>query len=223
MPFLMLIHVACGTLAVLAGFIAMCAPKGKPVHVKSGQVYMVTMLGMAIAGGAIALLLPQSINVFASLLTIYLVITSWHAGRNNKIVRRSFEIFGCIFICVLAFFTLKTGLDVMHSEQQHLHGFGYNAFFVIGTMALVAAIGDVSLMLRGEITGKQRILRHLWRMCLSYFIAAGSLFEGPGVKVFPEVIKESGILGVPVPLIMLFTLYWILKTLLPKLNFSFGR
>lgn len=223
MDYLMIAHITLGTLAILAGFVAMCAPKGKRVHRKAGLVYLITMLGMATAGGAIAAILPQAINVFASSLTCYLVLTSWHAGRAKSVGRNGFEIIACVFICILAFMTLKAGYDVTQSEQQHLHGFGADAYFTIGGMALIAAIADLVMLAAGGASGKHRIIRHIWRMCLSYFIAAGSLFEGPGVPIFPQVVQDSGVLAIPVPLVMLFSLYWLIKTGFPKLRVLFWR
>ena len=223
MTYLMLVHVVCGTLAVIAGLVAMCAPKGRSLHINAGRVYLVTMLAMATSGGLTAILLPQAINVYAACLTSYLVVTSWHAGKNKQLGRNKFELLACLFICIIAFLTLKTGVDVMNSEQKHLQGFSYDAFFVIGSMAFVAAVADIVLLIRGGVQGKHRIIRHLWRMCLSYFIAAGSLFEGPGASAFPEVIRDSGVLSVPVPLVVLFTLYWLVRTMLPKLRLSFSH
>jgi len=34
-------------------------------------------------------------------------------------------------------------------------------------------------------------------MCIGFFTAAGSAFNGPGQNVFPEGIRKSGILSVP--------------------------
>jgi len=44
---------------------------------------------------------------------------------------------------------------------------------------LLAAAGDVRMLVRGRVLGAKRIARHLWRMCFGLFIAAGSFFLGP--------------------------------------------
>ena len=46
-------------------------------------------------------------------------------------------------------------------------------------MMLLAAAGDVRMLVRGRVLGAKRIARHLWRMCFGLFIAAGSFFLGP--------------------------------------------
>ena len=216
MSFLMMIHVLFGTIAVLAGFVAMCAPKGKQVHLQAGKTYVVSMLLMAFAGGVTAVFLPQAINVFASLLTCYLVLTSWRAGHQQCVTRGRFELVAFSGIFLVTTLCLGVAGYIVFTDAEDLHGFGADAYLTIGLMALVATLADINLLVRGKLVGKQRIIRHLWRMCLSYFIAAGSLFEGPGMKAFPPIIQDSGALAIPVPLVMLFTLYWLIKMQLPK-------
>ena len=46
------------------------------------------------------------------------------------------------------------------------------------SIPLLAAIGDLRMLLRGGISGTSRITRHLWRMCYGLFIATGSFFLG---------------------------------------------
>ena len=218
MSLIMLTHVLFGIIAIISGLVAMCAPKGKAWHKQAGKIYVISMLVMAIAGGLASVLLPQAINLFAAFLTGYLVLTSWQAGRGNAVSRGRAEILGLVFISIVAFSSLSVAAYLISSEVRGFHGYGADAYMTIGIMALVVVLGDLNLMFRGSLQGKQKLVRHVWRMCLSYFIAAGSLFEGPGVKIFPDVIKESGALSIPVPLVMIFTLYWVLKLTLPKIK-----
>ena len=51
--------------------------------------------------------------------------------------------------------------------------------FFLGTIALLAATGDIRMIVRRGVLGARRIRRHLWRMCFGLFIAAGSFFLGP--------------------------------------------
>jgi hypothetical protein len=43
---------------------------------------------------------------------------------------------------------------------------------------------DVKVILRGSMTGQQRIGRHLTRMCAAFFLAAGSFFVGQQKVMF---------------------------------------
>ena len=77
----------------------------------------------------------------------------------------------------------------------------------------LAAIGDIRLLFRKTFSAQQRLARHLWRMCLGFFIAAGSAFTGPGAAVFPQAVQDSGILSAPELIIFCLMLYWFFKTL----------
>src|SRR5258708_7416248 len=48
--------------------------------------------------------------------------------------------------------------------------------FFMGSVMLLAAAGDIRMLVRGGVLGAKRIARHLWRMCFGLFIAAGSFF-----------------------------------------------
>jgi hypothetical protein len=223
MSVIMWVHVIFGSLAVLAGFIALAAPKGKSWHIGAGKLYILTMLVMAVAGGLAALILPQAINVFAAALTGYLVVTAWHAASKKQLGRGPFEIISCVFILTIAIFCLGIGFNAMNSAEGAFHGYTYDAYFTIGGIAAFAALMDISLLLRGSVVGKQRIGRHIWRMSVSYFIAVGSLFEGPGAQAFPDFLRESGVLAIPAPLVILVMLYWLIRTLMPGPGFKFGH
>ncbi|WP_156413710.1 hypothetical protein [Lacimicrobium alkaliphilum] len=223
MSLIMWVHVIFGTLAVLAGFMALVAPKGQAWHIRAGKLYVLTMLIMAAAGGLAALLLPQAINVFAAGLTAYLVMTAWHAANKKQLGRDPFEIISCVFILTIASICLGIGVEAMNSAEGAYHGYTYDAYFIIGGIAAFAALMDISLLIRGNVAGKQRIARHIWRMSVSYFIAVGSLFEGPGAQAFPDFLRESGVLGIPAPLVILFMLYWLIRTLMPRPGFKFSH
>ena len=75
-------------------------------------------------------------------------------------------------------------------------------------------------MRAGQIAGAQRIVRHLWRMCFAMLIATGSFFAGQ-MQVFPELVRKSSLLGVPVLmipvlLVIVTTLYWLVRTLVKR-------
>ena len=50
-------------------------------------------------------------------------------------------------------------------------------------------------------------------MSFGFFIAAGSLFTGPGSKVFPELIRQTGILSAPEAIIALLMVFWLVRVL----------
>lgn len=82
--------------------------------------------------------------------------------------------------------------------------------FFLGTVVLLAAIGDGRMMLAGGIQGTRRLARHLWRMCFGLFIATGS-FVAQLVRMtfIPDWMRSLPvILFLPAaPLVVL--LYWM--------------
>ena len=63
---------------------------------------------------------------------------------------------------------------------------------------------------RGGISGRQRITRHLWRMCYGLFIATGSFFLGQQ-QVFPAFLRGSIFPTLPALLPLPLLVYWFLR------------
>lgn len=218
MSHLIYLHVAFGTLAVLAGLLASVAPKGRALHIYAGRFYVLSMIIMAVAGGLFAAFLPQAINVLAAALTIYLVITAWRAAMQTRVERHIVELGACaiiLFVAILAFILAFKGMNAVDGS---VHGYRYEAYCFIGSLAFYAGLCDVYVLVRGHIAGWQKQRRHIWRMCLSYFIAVGSLFTGPGNSVFPNIIREMGILALPELFVLVFMFYWLVRTWVHKLK-----
>ena len=74
--------------------------------------------------------------------------------------------------------TWMNGIDVLRSGKTSQDGVPVGMMFFSGSICLLAAAGDVRMLLRGGVSGAKRLARHLWRMCYGLFIAAGSFFLG---------------------------------------------
>jgi hypothetical protein len=87
--------------------------------------------------------------------------------------------------------------------------------FFFGAVLMLAAAGDIRMLARGGISGRQRIARHLWCMCFGLFIATGSFFLGQQ-QVFPAFLRGSIFLTalalLPFPLMS----YWFLRVRFSK-------
>lgn len=212
MSVLILIHVLFGTLAVSCGFVAISCRKGSQVHRTAGRFFTLSMLIMALVGGGYAIFIDQPINVLASCLTCYLVITGWHAARFKLVRRSTFCNLAFGFILLVAIKGYILSYSAMHTEDGMLGGYSYVAYLFLATVAMFAALLDGYLTFKGQLTANQRLVRHIWRITFSFFITAGSLFTGPGAKAFPQFIQTSGVLDIPEPFILLMLLYWVIKT-----------
>jgi hypothetical protein len=95
-----------------------------------------------------------------------------------------------------------------------LDGYPPPLYFAFGAVALLSVVGDARMMLR-TLQGRQRIARHLWRMCFAMFIASGSFFLGQA-KVFPKPIRIIPLLAIPALLPLVLMLYWLARVLFMK-------
>jgi hypothetical protein len=80
-------------------------------------------------------------------------------------------------------------------------------FVVAGSLAF---IGDLRVLIGKTLTNIQRTIRHLWRMCFSFFIASGSFFFGQA-SFFPDWFNASIL-----PLALGFFPFFILLIFLVK-------
>ena len=64
-----ILHVAAGTVALLAGIIAMSSRKGARVHRVTGTLFCASMLGMAVLADYLAVAIPEQILNFSSALS----------------------------------------------------------------------------------------------------------------------------------------------------------
>jgi len=91
--------------------------------------------------------------------------------------------------------------------------------FFMGSVMLLAAAGDVRMLVRGGVLGAKRIARHLWRMCFGLFIAAGSFFLGPSNR--PLRLLSAVGLGQHLSPALFSTGLYLVLTILPLILLIF--
>lgn len=180
-------HVGAGAIGLASGALAILSPKGRPVHRAAGKVFLISMAVCYVIAAVVAPFLTQDrlVNTIAALMALNLLATGWLAvGRPAAAVGWPVWASLCVSLgCAgAAGYAIAAGLNVTVSGADGLR-------FVLVSGAL-AALGDAHVILSGSITGKARILRHLWRMCMSLFIAAGSFFFGQA-QVLPQAIIDT--------------------------------
>ncbi|MFY0638617.1 hypothetical protein [Maricaulis maris] len=212
---LTLLHILSGTACVGAGGVAFLAPKGKPLHRAAGTVFLVSMLATALSGAVIGILEPGRllITAFAGLLAAYLVLTGWRTARWTTLRPGGFEWVALTAILAGTIGLSTLGALALQSEAGRFLGFAAEDYLMLAVMSALGAVADLTLLARGLVSRPHRIARHLWRMGLAYFIAVGSFFTGPGARVFPEALRESGLLSAPEGLTALLILVFLVRTL----------
>ena len=83
--------------------------------------------------------------------------------------------------------------------------------FILATVLILAAAGDVRIMRSGMPRGRPRLARHLWRMCFAMFIAAGSFFSirERVAKILPEPFTTGPMRALPILLLFGAMFYWL--------------
>lgn len=210
------LHIGLGAVAVAAGAVAVAAAKGRPIHVGAGRVFMVTMGGSASLGAVLGLVKTESfyITFHAGLLALTLILSGWLSARIRTGRASPAMILIGLVNAANAAGLIVAGLVAQASPEGLLFGFGAADYFFLAGIAVFAAMADASFLFRRVLSARHRIARHLWRIGLGFFIAAGSAFTGPGAGAFPDPVRQSGVLALPELIIIALILFWLVRTLL---------
>jgi len=209
------IHIVAGLLALVAGAIALYAAKGSKLHRKSGMIFVIAMLTMSSTGAVMAILIkPNRVNVTAGVLTFYLVSTALLTVRRSVEQSRAL-LTGLMTAALMASaFAFTLGIEGLNNGGR-VDGLPAQPVFMFAVLGLLGGLLDARVLLARSIEGAQRIARHLWRMTFAMWIATTSFFLGQA-KLFPQPIRASGVLAIPVVLVLLMMFYWLGRTYLRR-------
>ena len=218
----LLVHIGAGIFALPSGAAAMVFRKGSPRHILAGRVFVASMLTMAVAAGYLAIVKHQSSNIGAGLLTFYLIGTAWLTARRKDGETSRLDWIAPLIPLALGILTWMNGFRVLRSGPSSQDGVPVGMMFFMGSIMLLAATGDVRMLLQGGVLGARRIARHLWRMCFGLFIAAGSFFLGGNNRPL-RLLSAAGLagLGQHLPRALFSTGLYLFLTLLPLLLLIF--
>jgi len=207
---LLAVHISAGFTGLLSGAAALIFRKGSPRHARAGQVFVAAMLTMGASAVWLAVLTHDKNNLSGGILTFYLILTAWLTARRPDGRTSRFDWF--LLAIPLALGALFWIMGARMARAGFQEGTLYVGMsFFMGSMMLLAGAGDLRMLLRGGIAGRARVVRHLWRMCLGFFIATGSFFLGQGSKMFPSVLHQSNWLFIPAFLPLLVLLIWLFR------------
>ena len=200
-------HILFSALALLFGAAALALRKGGAKHRQVGQGFVLSMLIMGVSAIWLAASAQIWIDVLSGLLVCYLVGTSWLTMQApSKAPAIGLLLLG---LGLLLGYLLVEWRAFATGEQRP--GVPTGAGLVFALVVGLAVIGDIRV-LRGRVLSlRQRLVRHLWRMCFALFMATVSFFLSRA-QLFPQAIQESGVLvllGVAPMLLMLFWVLWV--------------
>jgi hypothetical protein len=220
---LLFLHICGGVVGLLSGFVAMSFRKGSRGHRTAGDVFVLSMIVMGACEFPLALMKHDMNNLFGGILTIYLVATAWLTARRRENDKRSgvFEWGGFLFALAVGSLSLFHGWQKATARMADDGTPTFMSFF-LGSIIVLAAVGDLRVIFRG-ISGRRRITRHLWRMCLGWFFASGSFFLGPNNRplrllrsiglrqqVFAVLLRQEVLLCLAI-LPLLFLIFWMIR------------
>jgi hypothetical protein len=205
---LRMLHIGGATVALLSGFLATALRKGSGAHGAAGSVFFVSMILMSSSAAYLSgILNPNSLNLIVSLLTFYLVTTAWRAAKQREARISWFDRGALAWVLLVSLIAIVNGIEAAGSPTKTKQGMPAAAYFVFGTVALLCAVTDSRVILRGGVAGAQRIARHLWRMCLALLIATLSFYPGQA-RNLPASMRETSLSYVPHILLVGTMLFW---------------
>ncbi|MGZ8867300.1 MAG: hypothetical protein ACXW2P_03075 [Thermoanaerobaculia bacterium] len=216
----LILHIAGGIAGLASGLTALLSRKGSRFHRASGKVFVVSMLVMGAFGAYEGFLKSQRVNVLAGIFTCYLVATAW-----LTVARKARET-GMTEVVLMLLAVAAGALSSLFgwAGATAIRSGPFAGYFVFAAIAFIFAAFDVRMLMRGGVAGAGRIARHLWRMGIALFAAAGSFFLGTAsdpvlrrsglrATLFTPEIRATHLPEVPVLIIVGLTLYWLCRVL----------
>jgi hypothetical protein len=193
--------------------------KGSRGHVLAGRVFVASMLTMATAAVYLAILRHQPSNIDGGILTFYLIGTAWLTARRRDGDTSRLDWVVLLIPLAIGVLLWVSGVKVVRSGASSQDGVPVGMSFFMGSVCLLAAAGDVRMLVGGGVFGAKRIARHLWRMCFGLFIAAGSFFLGPSNRPL-RLLSAVGV-GKHLSRAFFSTSLYLVLTLLPLILLVF--
>ena len=210
------IHIVAGGLAIVLGAVALSVKKGGAIHRRSGMLFVYAMVVMAVTASLLEFLKgPAATDVVAAVLAIYFVGTALTTVRPASRWTRVIDVAALAVAVGLAVLMIVGGVKGVSSPGLSTGGVPFRTIgvmsFILATVLLLSAAGDVRILRSGMLRGGPRLARHLWRMCFALFIAAGSFFSirERVAKILPEPLTTGPMRALPILLLFGAMFYWL--------------
>jgi hypothetical protein len=211
------IHVAGGTIALVAGTVAVAVRKGSGLHASAGTWFLVSMLLLGVTASILAPFKSPPDSPIGGIMVCYFVATAWMTARRRSGTPGRFEKIACAIVLAIAAAIIASGFKAALAPAGQFSGPpGPGVLFALGGICLLAGLLDLKFIIRGKLSATQRISRHLWRMCFAFFVATGSFFLGQQ-DVLPQAVRGSPIVFVLAFAPFALMLFWLVRVRFSKM------
>ena len=149
MSLILAVHVCGGTLGLASGAAGLSFRKGSRRHALAGKVFVVSMLTMAAGATCLAIQKHEPGNIGGGILTFYMILTAWLTARRTDGTTSKFDWVALLIPLALGLLLLFSGVEKMRSPGPPKDGVPVGMNFFLGSVLLLAAAGDVRMLLRG--------------------------------------------------------------------------
>jgi uncharacterized membrane protein len=174
------LHIGGGAAGIATGAVALASRKGGRIHRSAGTLFFAVMAACYAVAASVApfMHVEQRTNTIAGLAALYLLLSGWAAARQKEIKAGPYQVVGLVAALGIAGAGVLFMQIGANSPGGAVDGAPPQAFVLFTAIGLIAAAGEINVLVRQTISRTARLARHLWRMCLSLFIASGSFFLG---------------------------------------------
>ncbi len=157
------VHIAAGSIALLAAVVALATAKGGVNHLRSGRVYAIGMTLIFLTALPLAMLGSNIFLLLIAVFSFYLVFAGWRFARNRRGNPQAVDwaAVGILGLTGLGMWGYGAVLSTRGDSQ-------WVTMLIFGFIALALALADGYFHFRlakgKSRAGKQRIQRHLTNM-----------------------------------------------------------
>ncbi len=189
---LLYLHIGGGALGIVSGLLASLTVKGSALHRKAGVVFLWAMFICYVIGALVAPFLnsQQSTNFVAGILALYLLLSGVSASRRRRFVAGTPEKVGLIVALLITSIGMIFMVLAASSPDGSMDGSPPQAYVLFIAAGGAALCGEIMALYKRVLSPTARVIRHLWRMSMSFFIASGSAFFGQA-EFFPVWFNDS--------------------------------
>ena len=208
MSILVFFHIVAGSVAIISGCIAPFTRKGGKAHKLTGLAFLAGILVLGLSGALVAWIRDVPLSFLNGLLISYFVVTSYNVIKHQPDSINLLDKIMALFAVMLTGAFIYYASKAANALGGELGGFGPEAFIAFGSVALICALSDIRFVLKGGLAGKQRLIRHLWRMFFALLMSTAAFFLGQSA-LFPEFMQKIELLLLPVALVLCNLLFWL--------------